>query len=88
MGALHSDKSIHMRRQQVNRAGYAWAAVHVWGFQDTPVSWHGACHGHGPLLGGEDDYTVLLLPGDQYVLYVAAGEGDHFSSIASPVQAA
>ncbi len=75
-------------RQQVNAAGYAWAAVHVWGFRDAPVSWHGARHGHGPLLGGENDYTVLLLPGDQYVLYVAAGEGDHFSSIGAPEKAA
>jgi len=68
----------------VDKVGCAWAAVHVWGFQDAPVSWHGAVHGHGPMLGGENDYTVLLLPGGQYVLYVAAGEGDHFSSIGAP----
>lgn len=73
-----------LRRQQVDKGSCAWAAVHVWGFQDAPVSWHGAMHGHGPMLGGENDYTVLLLPGGQYVLYVAAGEGDHFSSIGAP----
>lgn len=69
------------RREHVNGAGGAWAAVHVWGFPDAPVSWHGAPHGRGPILGGENDYTLLLLPGDQYVLFVAAGEGDSFGSI-------
>ena len=62
-------------------AGCEWAAVHVWGFRDAPVSWHGARHGRGPLLGGENDFTLLLLPRDQYVLFIAAGEGDGFSRI-------
>lgn len=65
----------------MREAGSTWAAVHVWGFLHAPVSWHAARHGHGPMLGGENDCTLLLLPGDQYVLYVAAGEGDHFGSI-------
>ena len=62
-------------------AGCEWAAVHVWGFQDAPVSWHGARHGRGPLLGGENHFTLLLLPRDQYVLFIAAGEGGGFSRI-------
>ncbi|KAK3260054.1 hypothetical protein CYMTET_30973, partial [Cymbomonas tetramitiformis] len=46
-----------------------WAVVNVWGFADTPVAWGSTEHGFTS--GGENDYSVLLLPGDQYISFCA-----------------
>jgi len=51
------------------------------GFGDAPVSWRGAEHGRATCDGGggENDYSVVLLPGGQYVLFVASGAADGFT---------
>lgn len=72
--------AITLCRKEVGCGACPWAAVHVWGFVDAPVSWQGTEHGCGPVMGGENDYVVLLLPDDQYVLFVSAGEGDGFAN--------
>lgn len=71
--------AITLCRDEVGRGACPWAAVYVWGFVDAPVSWLGTEHGCGPVMGGENDYIVLVLPNDQYVLFVSAGEGDGFA---------
>ncbi|KAK9830976.1 hypothetical protein WJX81_004532 [Elliptochloris bilobata] len=81
-GLLASDSVERMigacRRLLAARA-CPWAAVSVWGFEDAPVSWGGAEHGRSALGGGENDYHVLLLLGEQYALFVAAGAADGFT---------
>ncbi|GIL50562.1 hypothetical protein Vafri_6723 [Volvox africanus] len=53
-----------------------WAAVHVWGFADTPVAWrgmeHGACWGGA----GESSYSVVFLGGDDYCIYRPLGPNE------------
>lgn len=51
------------------------------GFEDAPVSWGGAEHGRAVLGGGggENDYHIVLLPGEQYAVFVAAGAADCFT---------
>lgn len=51
------------------------------GFEDAPVSWAGAEHGRSVLGGGagENYYHVVLLPGEQYAVFVAAGAADCFT---------
>ncbi|CAL8467676.1 g7214 [Coccomyxa elongata] len=71
--------AITLCRDEVGRGACPWAAVYVWGLVDAPVSWLGTEHGFGPVMGGENDYIVLVLPDDQYVLFVSAGEGDGFA---------
>ena len=71
--------AIALCRSEIARGACPWAAVSVWGFVDAPASWHGTEHGRGPVMGGENDYIVLVLPGDQYALFVSAGEGDGFA---------
>ncbi len=53
------------------------------GFADAPVSWGGAEHGRatGDGGGGENDYSVVLLPGGQYALFVASGAADGFTKL-------
>lgn len=75
--------AITLCRDEVSRGACPWAAVMVWGFVDAPVSWQGAEHGRGPIMGGENDYILLVLPEDQYVLFVSAGEGDSFAHFCS-----
>ncbi|KAG7401909.1 hypothetical protein PHYBOEH_009489 [Phytophthora boehmeriae] len=66
-----------------------WAAVTVWGFPDTFVSWiqpvksknHKANEDmqrreHGYLGNGSNNYTLLLLPNDEYFLLQALGPHD------------
>lgn len=72
-------EAITFCRDEVARGVCPWAAVSVWGFVDAPLSWQGTEHGRGPGMGGENDYILLVLPGDQYVLFVSAGEGDGFA---------
>ncbi|KAK9345347.1 ribonuclease P 40kDa subunit-domain-containing protein [Lipomyces starkeyi] len=38
----------------------SWAAMTVYGFQDAPVSW--ASDEHSYLIGGENDYTIVIRP--------------------------
>jgi len=54
-----------------------WTCVHSWGFLDSPISWNENEHGY--LLSGENDYTFVLLPSDNYWQYVALGTYDTFS---------
>ncbi|KAK9324520.1 ribonuclease P 40kDa subunit-domain-containing protein [Lipomyces orientalis] len=39
---------------------HSWAAITVYGFQDAPVSW--ASDEHSYLIGGENDYTIVIKP--------------------------
>ena len=45
------------------------------------MSWGGAEHGRAVLGGGggENDYNVVLLPSEQYAVFVAAGAADCFT---------
>ncbi|EFJ44567.1 hypothetical protein VOLCADRAFT_118706 [Volvox carteri f. nagariensis] len=58
-----------------------WAAVHVWGFADTPVAWRGLEHGTAWGGAGESNYTVVFLGSGDYCIYKALGPEDmNFSS--------
>ena len=51
-----------------------WLAVTVWGFADCPVTWKQNEHGYS--IGGENLYSFIVFPGDQYWLYTAMGSND------------
>jgi hypothetical protein len=46
-----------------------WAAVHVWGFADTPVAWRGLEHAAAWGGCGESSYTVVFLGEGDYCIY-------------------
>jgi len=54
-----------------------WISVTVWGFEDSPISW--GDNQHHFLLSGENDYTIVLLPHNAYLLFIALGTHDTFS---------
>eukprot|EP01087_Luapelamoeba_hula_P025263 TRINITY_DN9944_c0_g1_i1.p1 TRINITY_DN9944_c0_g1~~TRINITY_DN9944_c0_g1_i1.p1 ORF type:complete len:303 (-),score=42.30 TRINITY_DN9944_c0_g1_i1:67-975(-) len=61
------------------RDGWApWVAVRVLGFEDTPLSW-GLAHQHGYRHSGENDYVLVVLPHDAYVLYLSVSSYDTFT---------
>ncbi|XP_014663671.1 PREDICTED: ribonuclease P protein subunit p40-like [Priapulus caudatus] len=51
-----------------------WASVTVHGYADSPVSWRGKEHGYHQ--GGENIYTYIVFPNDNYWLYMAVGSHD------------
>ncbi|KAI8052492.1 ribonuclease P 40kDa subunit-domain-containing protein [Syncephalis plumigaleata] len=53
--------------QTLDDLALPWAAVHVWGFADAPVSW--AHHEHGHLTSGENNYTFIVWKDGTYLLY-------------------
>lgn len=70
-------KQIALLKTQLDSGEIPWALVMVWGFEDTPLSWK-ECQ-HYFQLSGENDYTILLLPGGNYIMYAAVGPHDEFS---------
>ncbi|CAI5746514.1 unnamed protein product [Peronospora destructor] len=50
-----------------------WGAVTVWGFPDVFVSWR---QEHGYLSNGNNNYTLLMLPNDEYFMLQALGPHD------------
>eukprot|EP00850_Spirogloea_muscicola_P009083 SM000050S17008 [mRNA] locus=s50:364731:368756:- [translate_table: standard] len=60
-------KVICHARLLVKQGSVPWAAITVWGFADSPVSWMGAEHGY--MCGGENDYSIVIFPEDRYIIF-------------------
>jgi hypothetical protein len=57
-----------------NDKSLSWCCIAVWGFDDTPISWKNLEHSY--LMSGENDYIILILPGDRIFLYKITGKYD------------
>lgn len=67
--------------QALVRSGAApWAAVCVWGFADSPVSWvgmeHSTQHAMGLSCGCESHYAVVIMQGGDLLIVKALGGGE------------
>ncbi|XP_013402583.1 ribonuclease P protein subunit p40-like [Lingula anatina] len=65
---------IESLRDYMKSSTSPWACVTVHGFTDSPVSWRRNEHGHHK--GGENLYTFVLFPSEDYWLYMAVGTHD------------
>jgi len=63
-------------RTMVKEKQIPWAAINVWGFADSPISWSN--HEHRFTLSGENDYTFIVLPEDNYWHFVSVSSNDTF----------
>ncbi|KAL1919763.1 uncharacterized protein VTP21DRAFT_1694 [Calcarisporiella thermophila] len=54
-----------------------WISINIWGFKDSPFSWRGSEHGY--LVNGENNYSIMLLPREDYVIFQQLGAYDTFS---------
>ena len=52
----------------------SWAAVCVWGFDDSPVSWK--TNEHSYHVSGDNNYTVFVFGNGQYWFVPAMGTYD------------
>ena len=72
---------MKLGQQHVKDGNCPWAIVSVWGFAGQPVNFTGA----PPTVGAEDecksDYSIIILPHEEYVLMVASGNGDTFQTV-------
>ncbi len=53
-----------------------FAILSVQGFEDSPVSWGTKEHGYAT--SGENGYTFIVLPGQEYWYYLALGPNDAY----------
>ena len=68
-------------KQVVRDGSCPWAVLSVWGFTDQPVSWLGAPPNAMPGSGGGNDYSIVILPDNDYMLMVASGPEDSFQTV-------
>ena len=61
-------------RQAVKEQNLPWAMLTVQGFQDAPETWSSWEHGYHH--HGDNLYTYLIFPNDDYWLYMAVGSND------------
>ncbi|EGG21546.1 RNase P protein subunit [Cavenderia fasciculata] len=64
-------------RQLVATGSAPWAAVHVSGFADSPISWGLNEHAYG--LSGENDYTLVFQKNNKCCLHFILNSSDTFS---------
>lgn len=64
-------------RKLVKQGSIPWAAITVWGFADSPVTWGDNLHGF--VQSGENDYTFVIFPDDTYWHFAALGSHDTYS---------
>jgi hypothetical protein len=64
-------------RDNVDSGEFPWAMLTVWGFEDTPVSFKECQHFNS--FSGENNFTIILFPGGEYVLSAVVGPEDEFS---------
>jgi len=67
-------EKLRMLRSIVESGRVPFAVLSVWGFEHAPVSW--SKNEHWSLGAGENDYTFVVLPHDNYLLYRSVGESD------------
>ena len=74
-------KALEHCQQLVAEGHCPWAILSVWGFTGQPISWLGSLVNSPENAGGENDYSIVVLPQKQYMLMVASGQGDSFQTI-------
>lgn len=78
---MQVQEAVKLGRQLVEDSICPWAIVSVWGFTGQPISWMGSPPNSAPSERGQNDYSIVILPGSQYVLLVASGDGDAFQTV-------
>jgi len=74
---LFVHQTISSLREYVNSGKIPFAVVTTHGFDDSPVSWDS--HEHGFSSSGENSYTFVILPNDEYLFYLSLGPFDTYS---------
>lgn len=78
---LQINEGVQCVRQLVSNGGYPWAIVSVWGLTGQPVSWLETPPNRSSLTDGQNDYSICILPHNQYILMVASGNADPFQTV-------
>ena len=78
---LQVQQALKLGLQLVKDASCPWAIVSAWGFANQPISWLGAPPNTGSCDEGENDYSIVILPGGAYILFAASGTGDSFQTV-------
>eukprot|EP01133_Synstelium_polycarpum_P015006 gene15006-17744_t len=64
-------------RQLLKRGLIEWGVIQVHGFVDSPVSW--GTNEHGFATNGDNNYSIVILPDDEYWTHAIVGSYDTYS---------
>ncbi len=77
--AMQVRKAVLLAQGLLQPNKLPWAAITVAGYSQCPVAWTVPHKGQAcapcRLYGGDNPFTILLLPGGQHILFVASPDG-------------
>ena len=77
--AMQVRKAVLLAQGLLQPYQLPWVALTVAGYSQCPVAWTVPRKGQAcapcSLYGGDNLFTILLLPGGQYILFVASSDG-------------
>ena len=75
------EKIVKNAQQLVSSGSCPWAIVSVWGMTGQPVSWLDTPPNNSMPMDDQNDYSICILPQNQYILMVASGHADPFWTV-------
>lgn len=78
---LQIEEALKSVRQLVRNGSYPWAIVSVLGLTGQPVSWLETPPNRSIPVDEQNDYSICILPQNEYMLMVASGNADPFRTV-------
>lgn len=75
------EQALQSARKHVADRICPWAVMSVWGYASHPMPWMDSPPASGAQSERENNYCVVVLPNDQYIMFVASGSGDSFQTV-------
>ena len=78
---MQVEQALQSAQEQVAKQLCPWAILSVWGYTDQPMPWLGCPPSSGLVTEKANDYSIVVLPDMQYILFVASSSGDTFQTV-------
>lgn len=79
--SLQVEQVVKSAQQLVCGGTCPWAIVSVWGMTGQPVSWLDTPPNNSMPTEAQNDYSICILPRNEYILMVASGNADPFQTV-------
>ena len=79
--SVQVEQGLKTAQQLVSDGSCPWAIVSVWGVTGQPVSWLETPANKSMPMDQQNDYSICILPQNEYILMVASGSADPFQTV-------